>query len=129
MEPEKALVALQKLLDHAGQHLAKLQANPARKAEFKQLADQWKQIATFTAKLKNQVESEQGQQQQAQQQLSDDRDTKMLKVRQDGEIKEKKLQVDSVLKFRKAAVNERLQIAQHQNRLKNSKNGQATPAR
>jgi hypothetical protein len=110
MDPQHALDALQRLLQHAGEHLARLQANPVRKQEFKQLEAQWKQVAQFTKQLANEVESQQGQP-SPEQQLSEDGQIKMAKVQQDSEIKNKKADADLALKFRKAAFTERISDA------------------
>ncbi len=119
MEPQAALTGLQALLDHEGAHLQRLQRNPAQKQVFDQLAAQWKQIATFTAQLKNQVESEQGQTPPAQE-LSEESQIEMqrvqnegkaqaAKIAQHGQLQNQKLQVDTALKFRQQAVDNRLQ--------------------
>jgi hypothetical protein len=107
IDPQHALDALQRLLQHAGEHLARLQNNPVRAQEFKQLEAQWKEIAQFAKQLQGQIESQQGQP-SPEQQLSEDGQIKMAKVQQDSQIKNKKADADLALKFRKAAFTERL---------------------
>lgn len=110
MEPEKALDALQRLLQHAGEHLARLQNNPVRKNEFKQLEAQWKELAKFTQQLMRHVQSQQGQT-SPQQQLSEEGQIKMAKVQQDAQIKAKKTDFDLQLKARKQGFSEHLMDA------------------
>jgi len=107
MPPEHALDALQRLLQHAGEHLARLQNNPVRKNEFKQLEAQWKQIAQYAKQLQREIESQQGQP-SPEQQLSEDAQVKMHKVELDAQIKDKKLNLDMARKFRQGAFQERL---------------------
>ncbi len=109
MEPQQALAALQKILEHAGQHLANAKG-AENSDEFKQLQDQWRKLARYLNQLQSEVESQQGQP-SPDQQLSEDGMIKMRKVEQDGQIKSKKADQDMQLKFRKAAFTERLNDA------------------
>lgn len=110
MPPEHALDALQRLLQHAGEHLARIQNNPVRQNEFKQLEAQWKQIAQYAKGLQSEIESQQGQP-SPEQQLSEEGQIKMAKVQQDSQIKAHKTEFDLQLKARKAGVTERLMDA------------------
>lgn len=107
IDPQHALDALQRLLQHAGEHLARLQSNPFRKEEFKQLEAQWKQIAQFTKKLANHVQSQQGEP-SPEQQLSEEGQIGMAKVQLHAQLADKKAEADIARKFRKDAFNERL---------------------
>ncbi len=111
MQPQQALTALQKLLDHAGQHLSELQNNPTRKAEFDQLSQQWDEIAKFTQQLQGQVESQQSQP-DPQQQLSEQGQIKMGTAQQDAKRKDFVAQQNEARKWRGAAFKERLAGAQ-----------------
>lgn len=107
MPPEHALDSLQRLLQHTGEHLARLQNNPARANEFKQLEAQWKEIARYAGQLQREIESQQGQP-SPEQQLSEDAQVKMHKVELDAQIKDKKVDLDMARKFRQGAFQERL---------------------
>jgi hypothetical protein len=109
-DPQHCLDALQRLLQHAGEHLARLQNNPVRKQEFDQLEAQWKEIAQYAKQLQGEIESQQGQP-SPEQQLSEDGKIKMAKVQQDAQIKNRKTDADLALKFRKAAFTERISDA------------------
>jgi len=106
-DPQKCLQGLQALLQHAGQHLQRLQANPARQVEFKSLLERFKVCQQYTEQLMNEVESQQNQP-DPQQQVSDDLQIGMAKVQADSQIKGQKAQADMALKFRKQAFTERL---------------------
>jgi len=106
-DPQKCLQGLQALLQHAGQHLQRLQANPARQVEFKSLLERFKVCQQYTEQLQNEVESQQGQP-DPQQQVSDDLQIGMAKVQADHQVKEAKAQGDMALKFRKQSFTERL---------------------
>jgi hypothetical protein len=109
-DPQTCLTALQGLLQHAGEHLAKLQNNPVRKQEFDQLEAQWKQLAQYAQQLQREIQSQQGQP-SPQQQLSEDGQIKLQKVQLDAQIKDKKANLDAARKFRQQAFNERLSDA------------------
>ncbi len=109
-DPQKCLEGLQRLLGHAQEHLQRLQQNPARQVEFKQLMERFKVCAQYTQKLQSEVEAQQNQP-DPQQQLSEDGQIQMAKVQQDAQIKGQKAQGDMALKFRKQAFTERLQDA------------------
>jgi hypothetical protein len=106
-DPQKCLVGLQKLLQHAGQHLAKLQQNPTRQAEFKQLIEQWKEIAHYIPQLQEQIQEQQGQP-SPEQQLSEGGQIQMAKLQSHDQIANKKADADIARKFRKDAVMERM---------------------
>lgn len=106
MEPQQALGALQKILEHAGQHLANAKG-AENSQEYKDLANQWRKLAKYLNHLQAQVEAQQGQP-SPQQQLSEDGMIKMHKVEQDSQIKAHKAEGDMALKFRKMAFQERL---------------------
>src|SRR5439155_21795366 len=106
-EPQKCLVGLQKLLEHSGQHLAKLQQNQARQADFKKLADRWRKIARYVNQLRGEIESQQGQP-SPEQQLSEQGMIGMHKADLDAKIKDKKADADIQRHFRKDAFNERI---------------------
>jgi hypothetical protein len=110
-DKQKCIIGLQKILQHAGQHLANLQKNKSQQPEYKQLAEQWRQLARYLNHLTGQWQFESQQQQMEgtpQQQLSEQGMIDMQKVQQDSQIKQQKAQGDMALKFRKAAFNERL---------------------
>ncbi len=106
-DPQKCLQGLQALLQHAGQHMARLQANPARQVEFKQLDERFKACEQYMEQLQSQIESQQNQT-PPQQQVSDDLQIGMAKVQADQQVKTQKAQGDMALKFRKQAFTERL---------------------
>lgn len=109
MDPQQAVNALEKLLEHAGQHLAKIKG-AEKDPQFKQLADRWREIAKFVNQLKAEVESQQGQQ-SPEQKMSE---TSMLEMRKDDQDNERKTRKDSMemqRKFRKDAFSERLSDA------------------
>lgn len=105
-DPAYTLDAITRLLQHAGEHLAKVQNVPQRAAEFKELADRWKEIAKYAEQLKRQVES--GAPASPQQQLSEQGQLDMAKLQMDEQIKNKKADADIARKFRKDAFQERL---------------------
>jgi hypothetical protein len=107
MPPERALTGLMKLLQHAGQHLALLQGNRIRKAEFDQLSKRWDEVAKFTKQLQAQIEAQQGQT-PPQQQLSEQGQIGMAKVQVDAANKDKKTDADITRQFRKDAFKERI---------------------
>jgi hypothetical protein len=107
MQAEQAVVALQKLLDHAGEHLGRLQNNPQRKQEFDALEQRWNDCAQYTRQLQDQVQSSQGEP-SPEQRLSEDGKIKMAKVQGDLGIKSQKEQGNMQLKVRSAAFRERL---------------------
>jgi hypothetical protein len=109
--PEHAVDALQRLLQHAGEHLARLQNNPVREQEFKQLEAQWKQVAQFTKQLQREVESQQGQP-SPEQQLSEKGQLDMAKLQVDAHTKEIKTQGNEQRAWRKLAFNERIKDVQ-----------------
>lgn len=106
-DPQKCLIGLQKLLQHSGQHLAKLQQNPTRQAEFKQLIEQWKEIARYIPQLQDQIQEQSGQP-SPEQQLSEDGQIQMAKLQSHDQIANKKADADIARKFRKDAVMERM---------------------
>lgn len=106
-DPAKCLTGLMKLLDHAGQHLAELQNNPTRKAEFDQLSQQWDDIAKFTQQLKGEVEA-QANQPDPNQQLSEEAQVKMHQVDLKDAVDNKKADAGIVRQARKQAFSERL---------------------
>lgn len=106
-DPQKCLIGLQKLLQHSGQHLAKLQQNPGRQMEFKQLVGEWKQIAQYVNQLQSQIDEQQGQP-SPEQQLSEDGQIQLQKVQIHGQIADKKADADIARKFRKDAAMERI---------------------
>ncbi len=106
-DPQKCLDGLQRLLGHAQEHLQRLQQNPARQAEFKQLMERFKVCAQYTQKLASEVEAQQNQP-DPQQQMSEDFQIGMAKVQSDHQVKEEKAQGDMALKFRKQALTERM---------------------
>lgn len=108
IEPQQAFVALKKLLDHAGEHLQKLQDNIQKQNEFKQLEQQWDELAKFTQQLGTQLQQQQDEP-SPQAMMSEDGQIKMAKVQQDGQIKAQKAQGDMALKARKQQFNEVLQ--------------------
>lgn len=110
MPPEHALDALQRLLQHAGEHLARLQNNPVRQNEFKQLEAQWKQIAQYAKQLQNEIESRQGQP-SPEQEMSEDYQLGREKIHLDDARKREKDALDAQRKFRKDAFGERLKDA------------------
>lgn len=130
MEPAQALTALQKLLDHAGAHLDRLQTNTNRKAEFDQLSSQWEEIARFAKQLQAEVE-QRAQETPPEQQLSEDSQVKMAQVQQDGAIKDKKADADIQRNFRKDALKGRLATASTQAKIltqvAGSRNGSRQP--
>lgn len=105
-DPQKCFTALQKILQHAGQHLANARG-AENTPEFKELSDIWRKLAQYLNKLQGEIESEQSQP-SPEQQLSEDGQIKMMKVQQDGQIKSRKADQDMQLKFRKAAFGERI---------------------
>lgn len=107
MEPERALTALQKLLNHAGEHLDQLQRNPMQKAAFEQLSQRWEEVAKFADQLKSEVEAK-ANEQPPEQQLSEDGKIKMAHVQLDAQVKDKKADADIARRFRKDAFSERL---------------------
>jgi hypothetical protein len=105
IDPQQALTGLQKLLEHAGQHLAKLGA--VNRKDMKPLVDQWRQLAQYMNKLQSEVQSQQEQPDQ-QQQMSEDFQLGLMKLQQDDQLKNKKADADIARKFRKDAFQERL---------------------
>lgn len=89
-DPQQAIGSLQRLLDHAGIHIQKLQGNPRKQAEFKQLADQWQEIAKAAKQIQVQAEALQGQQ-EAQQQLSEKGQLQLQSDQQENARKDAKL--------------------------------------
>lgn len=107
MPPEQAAAGLRKLLDHVGQHLARLQGNPTRKAEFDQLYEQFVELAKFLKQLEAQIE-QQANQPNPEEQISDDLKTGLAKIQSDSIVKNRKADADIALKVRKSAFNERI---------------------
>ena len=118
LDPQQCLASLRKLLEHAGQHLAKLQNNQARQAEFKDLADQWREIARYMNQLQSEVQQSQGEP-SPEQQLSEKGMIDMHKADMDAQIKNQKAQGNEARAWRKLAFSERIkdvQTAAHINR-------------
>lgn len=65
MPANQAAGALQALLDAAGSHISRLQQNPSRKAEFKQLDEQWTELAKQAKKIEAQAKSQSADNEQA----------------------------------------------------------------
>lgn len=109
MQPEQALNALEKLLQHAGQHLAKMGGNE-KDPQFKKLADQWREVAKFVNQLRDQVENQQGQP-SPEQQLSEQGMLAIRKDEMDNQRKTRKDDMEMQRRFRKDAFSERLSDA------------------
>lgn len=106
-DPQECATGLQALLQHSGEHLSILQANPFRKDVFKQLEAQWKQLAQYLQKLQNELQSQQGQP-SPEQQMSEEMQLKAAKMQGDMQIKQDKWQTDKQIKLEKAGLNNRL---------------------
>jgi hypothetical protein len=127
IQPAKALEGLKRLLQHAGEHLARLQGNRMKKNEFDQLSQKWEEIAQFAQQLEEQIASEQEQAGQDDADIS--RKDKVAAA--DIQRKDTKAQADMALKFRKASLNERIADAKTAAMMVRQQrgNGQRQPAK
>ncbi len=112
MDPKAAFTALQKLLDHAGEHLAKIQDVPQYQQQYDQLEAQWKDLSQFAMQLRSHIQSDQNQQQDEQSQMSDDMQLGMAKIQGEHQLKATKMQGDMQLKAQNQAFKQHLTDAQ-----------------
>lgn len=107
VQPMDAIGPLQKLLDHAGQHLDALQGNPMRKADFDSLSAQWEELAAFFKQLQAEAER-MASEVPPEQEISENMQIGMAKVAADKEVKDRVADANIARKFRQTAFNERL---------------------
>lgn len=111
---DKALAALQAILDHSFQHVQFLANNPLKKKEFAMLQKTGNDLQQFAIHLKAVLQEQHEAEQQhgsPQQQLSEDGQTKMAKVQGDLKIKEFKTEQETQMKWRQLGVKTQLEDA------------------
>lgn len=113
MDPEQALAALQALGQHVAEHLAQLEGNPLRQAEYEQLQKEWLALSKIADQLLQQVEEmRDSEQPDPMAQVSDQLQIGLAKVDADSQVKQAKFQRDAAIKDAKFANDTRLKFGQ-----------------